>query len=584
MNSIDFLRKEMQERNIDIYIIFSADSHQSEYVSDYFKARAYMSGFTGSAGTLVVTKDKAGLWTDGRYFIQAENELRYDIRLYKMLQKGVPTIYEFIEEELEEGGVIGFDGKTASLSEGLKLESLSDNLYITEDLVNLIWKDRPEMSKEKAFYLDVKYSGETVESKLKRIRKELNGSTQILCALDDIAWTFNIRGRDAGNSPLILSYAIIENDRAILFLDEEKLNDEIILMLQENNVMVKPYDEVYDYISTLRDIKVTLDPDRVNYRMLKSIDKSIQIIKKANPQILFKAIKNKVEIENIKNCHIKDGTAITRIMHYVKTNIGKIKLTEASVSDTLEAFRAEEKDFLWPSFSPISAYKENAAMMHYHHVGNEVELLNKGLYLFDTGGNYMDGSTDITRTISLGELTEEEKIHYTLVLKGFISLASQKFLYGCTGLNLDILARSPIWNYMLDYKCGTGHGVGFLLNIHEGPSGFRWYKREGINDSHTLEPGMIITDEPGIYIENSHGIRIENELLIKDILENNDGRFLGFEHVTYAPIDLDPIKLDMLSDYERENLNAYHEMVYDKLKDRLPEDMKEWFKKATREI
>ncbi len=547
-----------------------------------------MSGFTGSAGTLIVTKNKAGLWTDGRYFIQAENELKDGIRLYKMLQKDVPTIYEFIEEELREGGVIGFDGKTASLSEGLKLEDIatakSGSLYIKEDLVDIIWTNRPSMSKEKAFYLDTKYSGETIESKLSRIREELDGHPQILCALDDIAWTFNIRGRDAGNSPLVLSYAVIENDRAILFIDENKLNDEIRSKLKENNIIVMSYDEVYDYISRFKDINIILDPDRVNYRIFKSIDKSVHIINKVNPQILFKAIKNPVEIENIKNCHIKDGIAITKIMHYVKTNIGKIKLTEANVSDKLESFRAAEEDFLWPSFSPISAYKENAAMMHYHHVGNDVELLNKGFYLFDTGGNYMDGSTDITRTIPLGDLTEEEKLHYTLVLKGFISLASQKFLYGCTGLNLDILARSPIWNYMLDYKCGTGHGVGFLLNIHEGPSGFRWYKREGINDSHTLEPGMIITDEPGIYIKDSHGIRIENELLIKDILENEDGRFLGFEHVTYAPIDLDGVNIELLSSYEKDNLNRYHEMVYHKLKDRLPKDMLDWFKDVTRKI
>ena len=594
IEKIQKLRQLMEKENIDAYIIPSADNHQSEYVGEYFKSRAYMSGFTGSAGTLVVSKTDAGLWTDGRYFIQAEKQLDGSgIDLYKMGEVNVPTIEEYLYSTISENGVLGFDGRVISAGEGESYEARLKNKNISIkydiDLVNDIWEDRPPMSDKEAFLLHEKYAGESVNSKLARLRKAMKkneATVHIITSLDDIAWLLNIRGDDVAYSPLILSYAVVTMNEVNLFIDENKLNDEIKELFKTENIKVYAYNDVYEFVKNINNDEIVLiDDKKINYAILNNISKEIKIIKQQNPTILYKAIKNEIELKNIKESHIKDGIAVTKFMYWLKNNVGKIEITEISASDKLRDFRAEQQGFISESFAPISAYKDHAAMMHYSATEESAYKLEpEHLYLADTGGNYFEGTTDITRTIALGEISEELKVHFTAVLRGMIDLSMAKFLYGAKGFNLDVLARQPIWDLDIDYKCGTGHGVGYLLNIHEAPAGFRWQVVPSKNETANLEPGMLITNEPGIYIEGSHGIRIENELIIRLGEKNEFGQFMHFEPVTFAPIDLDVIKVEDLTKKERNYLNWYHKMVYEAVSPSLTEEERDWLKVYTREI
>ncbi len=591
---ISKLRLLMEEKGMDAYIIPSADNHQSEYVGEHFKARAFMTGFTGSAGTAVITKEKAGLWTDGRYFIQAELQLEgTGVELFRMGNPGVPPVTEFLEAEMPREGKLGFDGRLIGLKEGedyiKKLSHKNVKVLYEYDLVGMVWQDRPELSAEPVFLLDEKYAGESRASKLGRVRevmREAGASRHVLTTLDDTAWLLNIRGNDVMYSPLVLCYAVVEMDKVCLFIEESKLDSEVRDALAKDGVEFKPYNEIYEYVEGFNsDDAVLIDPVRINYALYKNIPAHTKKIEKENPAIIFKAVKNPVELANIEQAHIKDGVAFTKLMYWLKTNLGKTRITEISVAEKLEEFRKQQDGYLWQSFAPICAFREHAAIVHYSATPeSDAELAEGHFVLMDTGGNYYEGSTDITRTVALGEVSQELKHHFTMVARGMMNLARAKFLYGCKGYNLDILAREPFWSLDMDFKHGTGHGVGYLLNIHEGPAGFRWNIMPGRNETHNLEEGMVITDEPGIYIAGSHGIRLENELIVRKGVENEFGQFMHFDAVTFAPIDLDAIEADGMNRDEKLYLNSYHKLVYEKLAMHLTEEEREWLRKYTREI
>lgn len=584
----------MRETGIDIYLIPTSDFHESEYVGGHFKAREFMSGFTGSAGTLVVTQTQAGLWTDGRYFIQAEAQLKNSgIDLYKMGMKDVLSVEDFVIENIPEEGKLGLDGRVINSRLGIKLEERlkekNASISYHRDIVDEIWEDRPALSCEPAFLLDIRYAGKSRKEKLEDLRKKLEeekADVFILTCLDDIAWLFNIRGNDIPYNPVVLSYVIITKEKGYFFVNEGVLNTEIKEAFQVDQIEIMPYDAIYDFVKQFSGTDVVLlDKGKVNYAIIRNLNPDIKIIDKVNPTTLAKAVKNEVELENLRKSHLKDAVAVTKFMYWLKTKVGKEEITEITASDYLENLRREQEGFIELSFDTICAYQEHAAMMHYSaSKETDVSLKPEGLLLVDSGGQYYEGTTDITRTFVLGSIEEEWKKHFTLVVKSMLNLANAKFLYGCTGLNLDILAREPLWNLGIDYRCGTGHGVGYLLNVHEAPNGFRWKHVPERNDQAILEAGMVTTDEPGVYIEGSHGIRIENELICKKAEENEYGQFMNFEMLTYVPIDLDGIDKQYLDSTDIEQINRYHQMVYEKVSPYLNSEEREWLQTYTREI
>lgn len=583
------LKALMKEREIDFYIIPSNDYHQSEYVEDYFKCREWLSGFTGSAGVIVVSQEEVGLWTDGRYFTQAENQLKGSgIKLFKMGEEGVVTYSQYIIKNIKVGDTLGFDSKVlaTSIVLGFEKDLIEKKIKLNGDydLVGELWENRPALSQSEVFILEEKYSGESTESKLGRIRNIIekeNCDINILTSLDDIAWIFNLRGSDIKNNPVNLAYAVITIDRAVLYINERKLNSKVERYLYENNIEVRDYFEIYEDMERISNSNIIMmDLNKVNYDIYRKLNPGIKIVNKENPSTLMKACKNATELQNLRNSHIKDGVAVTKFMYWLKNNIGKENITELSATKKLESLRKEQELYIGPSFDTIAAYEVNAAMMHYK--ASEISdkrLEAKNMFLVDSGGQYYDGTTDVTRTFILGECSEEMKEHFTLVLKGMINLSKVKFLYGVTGTNLDILARQALWNIGIDYKCGTGHGIGFLLNVHEGPHGIRVQY-----NSQKLEEGMIVTNEPGVYIAGSHGIRLENELLVLKNEKTDFGQFMKFETITYVPLDLDGIKKELLSLEEIEFLNDYHKMLYEKIAPYLNDDEKEWLKRYTREL
>lgn len=588
------LREEMAQRNIDIYIVPTSDFHESEYVGEHFKARKFITGFTGSAGTAVITRTEAGLWTDGRYFVQAEKQLAGStVTLYRMGEEGVPKVDEFVEEKLPEGGCLGFDGRVVNGSWGRKLlgiaEKKNGSLHVDEDLIDLIWKDRPALSKKPLFLLDEKYSGRSTADKLAALRKameEEGANFHILTSLYDIAWLLNIRGGDIDYVPVVLSYLVLTEKECIWFLQEEIVDEKIAAYLKDNQITTRPYDDIYSYVKEIpADASVLMNGSTVNYRITASLKPEITIVDKPNPTELMKAVKNPVEVDNTRKAHIKDGVAFTKFMYWLKTNIGKIPMTEISASDYLEQCRRAQENFIDLSFDTICAYGPNAAMMHYAATPeSDTELKPEGFLLVDSGGHYFEGTTDITRTMALGSITDEMRLHFTAVCRSNMNLANAKFLYGCCGLNLDILAREPLWDMGIDYKCGTGHGVGYILNVHEGPNGFRWRVVPERHDNGTLEEGMITTDEPGVYLEGKYGIRTENELVCHKAEKNEYGQFMTFENITYAPIDLDAIDPNEMTGREKKMLNDYHALVYKTLSPYMTEEESEWLKKYTRAI
>lgn len=588
------LREEMKRRSIDIYVVPTADFHESEYVGEHFKARKFITGFTGSAGTAVITLKEAGLWTDGRYFVQAEKQLEGStVTLYRMAEEGVPSVEEFVKDKLPQGGCIGFDGRTVNGAWGEKFATIAEekggSLSIGEDLINLIWTDRPELSRAPLFILEEKYSGKSTAEKINDVRAKMaeeGADVHILTSLCDIAWLLNIRGGDIQSVPVVLSYLVLTKDQCIWFLQEEVVDDTIRAYLKENHIETRPYDAIYTYVPAIPESAVVLmNKSGVNYRICNELNKNIQVINKPNPTELMKAVKNPVEVDNTRLAHVKDGVAVTKFMYWLKTNIGKIPMTEISASDYLEARRREQENFIDLSFTTISAYGANAAMMHYSATPESNTVLKpEGFLLVDSGGHYYEGTTDITRTFVLGPISDEMKQHFTAVCRSNMKLANAKFLYGACGLNLDILARGPLWDMGIDYKCGTGHGVGYILNVHEGPNGFRWKIVPERHDSGVLEEGMITTDEPGVYLEGKYGIRTENELVCRKAEKNEYGQFMEFENITYAPIDLDGIDPEQMSPREKQMLNDYHKKVYEVLSPYMTEEENEWLKKYTRAI
>ena len=586
------LREQMKEKKIDIYIVPTADFHQTEYVGEYFKARKYITNFSGSAGTAVITADEARLWTDGRYFIQAAEQIAgTTVELMKMGEPGVPTIKEYLADTLKAGGNIGFDGRAVAMSEGLAYEEIAKEkngrVIYACDLIDEIWEERPALSAEPAWILEEKYAGETAAGKLSRIReymKENGASVHVLTTLDDICWTLNMRGNDIEFFPLVLSYGIITMSQMHLYINEAKLSEEMKAQFAKDNILLHPYNDIYEDVKMIEEEEsVLIDPARLNYALYSNIPDGVKKIEQRNPEVLFKAVKNPVEIENIRKAQIKDSVAHVRFMKWLKENVGKIRITEMSAAEKLDEFRMEMGNFIRPSFEPISSYGEHCALMHYtSSQETDVELKEGNVFLTDTGAGFYEGSTDITRTYALGEIPDIMKEHFTLTLMGHMGLANARFLYGCTGMNLDLMARKPLWDRGLDFKCGTGHGMGYLLSIHESPAGFRWRYRAG--ETAVLEEGMVLTDEPGIYIEGSHGIRLENEILVRKGEQNEYGQFMYFETITYIPMDLDAVKTEMLPEETRIQLNDYHRTVYEKISPYLNDEEKEWLKKYTRAV
>jgi len=570
---IDKLRELMKENGIDAYIIPSTDAHMSEYVPDYYKGREWISGFTGSAGTVVVTLSDAGLWTDGRYWIQAEKQIEdTGIKLYKTGIPNAVSITDWLKEKMDSTNVLGFDSKVFSSK---YIDLLQKDLHITlkgdVDLVGDMWRDRPSISKESAFIHELKYAGFTVEEKLRQVRelmKEEKVSNYVIGSLDDICWLFNIRAYDVVNNPVLISYAIVTIDKAYLFTDLDKVKG---LPLFEAGIIALPYEVIDEYVEAM-DETVYYDEAKLNYFVVSKIKSSVKKVTGLNLTTTLKAQKNASEISNLKNCQIKDGVAMTKFLHWFDSSVNNNE-TELTVEDKLLEFRNMQPDFIQKSFDPISAYGPNAAMMHYRATNENHSVIEpKGFYLIDSGGQYIDGTTDITRTLVCGELTDEQKVDYTLVLKGHIALSKAIFLEGTTGSNLDILARRPMWEHGIDYKCGTGHGVGYLLNVHEGPQGF-----SRVPNKVDLKPGMIITNEPGVYKENRHGIRIENTLLVKELKETEFGKFYEFETISYCPIDMRAVLKEMLSEAELSWIEAYHTLVLEKLSPFITEEL-EWVK------
>lgn len=588
------LREKMKEAGINCYLIPTSDYHDSEYVSGFFKVRHYFSGFTGSAGTLIVNQEEAALFTDGRYFIQAQNELSGSgIKLMKAGEEGVPTISQYLEQSLKEGETLGFDGKVVMADDADEYEAIlkkkKGRLIWEKDLAQEIWLERPPLVHHPAFLLAECYSGESTASKIARVRekmKEEEASMHILTTLDDIAWLFNIRGNDVESCPVAFAFCVVTMEQVLLFAKEGvEEGGEVSGYLAENNISLLSYYDFYSYVSKIRGQKVLLCKARISCFLSRKLSEDVTVIDRPNPTTLMKAVKNQTEMENLRKAHLKDGIAVTRFMYWLKKNVGKQPMTEISAAEYIEQLRKENEHFIEPSFATICAYGANGAIVHYSATPeNCAQIKPEGLLMVDSGGHYLEGSTDITRTFALGPLSEEMKRHFTLVLRAMLNLKNSRFLYGCRGINLDIRAREIFWEQGLDYKHGTGHGVGYLLNVHEGPNGFRWKLMPDYQENAVLKEGMVTTDEPGIYIEGSHGVRIENELLCRKGEMNAYGQFMYFEDLTYVPIDLDAVELSLLEEKDKERLNSYHKEVYEKLAPYFEGEELKWLKYVTRDV
>ena len=593
------LRDRMKELGIDAYLVPTADFHESEYVGEFFKCRHFLTGFNGTAGTAVITMDKAGLWTDGRYFVQAEEQLSgSEIKLYRMGEPEFPTLDEFLEEELPVDGCLGFDGRVVNSELGYGLRNLLQEKNVTincsKDLVGEIWTSRPAMSCEPIWSLDVKYAGKSTVEKLSDLRdamKKNKAQIHLMTALDEIAWLFNLRGNDIVNNPVFLSYALITQDEAYLYVQKEaikedtKMGKEVCAALAEAKVQVKEYAEFLQDVAALKNEKILLERKKASFAVCESIDASCRIIDEMNPCATMKAVKNATEIENMRRAHLKDGIAVTKFMYWLKHTIGTCDMTEMTAAHKIEELRAEQGNYIEPSFVTIAAYKENAAMCHYH-PSDEVckKLKPEGLLLVDSGGQYLEGTTDITRTYALGPLTEKEKEYYTIVAAAMLKVSTMKFLHGCRGINLDYTIREAFWKRGLDFAHGTGHGVGYFSNVHERPNGLRWKVVPERQDSAVIEPGMICSDEPGLYFAGDFGTRTENLILCVEDEKNEYGQFLKFEFLTKAPIDLEALDTRFMDDADIERLNTYHKDVYETISPYMNDEEKEWLKHVTREI
>ncbi len=583
------LRAVMAKHGVDYCLVPSNDFHGSEYLSSHFKCRSWMSGFTGSAGTLLVGKDWAGLWTDGRYFIQAAQQLQGSgIELMKMGEPGVPTVQEYLEKHLHKGDVLGFDGRMVSARMAANLRKLTEKagaaIACEDDLVGEIWQDRPLLSAKPAFELPADVVGKSRAEKLMDLRAALakeGADAVVIASLMDVCWLMNLRGADVNCTPVVLSFAAVTADKAVLFINDAVLNGEIRINLLNDGVSIQPYEAVYDFVRGLdKGSKVMLNLGVVNSKLEACVPEGVEIIDKVDPTNLPKACKNEKEVENFRIAHVKDGAAVTKFMYWLKKNVGRIDMDEISVAEKLEEFRAAQPGYIGPSFEPIMGYGPHGAIVHYSAtVESCAKIEAKSFLLSDTGAHFIEGSTDITRTYALGELTDEEKRFYTLVLKGNLQLGNAQWKAGCTGSNLDYLAREPLWRLEADYNHGTGHGVGYILSVHEGPQSIHW-GRSGT----PLEVGMITSNEPGFYLEGAFGVRLENLTAVKEAAANGYGRFLRFETLTMVPFDLEAIIPELLGEECRNVLNAYHAKVRKTLAPYMTDEENVWLADATRAI
>ncbi|EFU76774.1 aminopeptidase P family protein [Lachnoanaerobaculum saburreum] len=585
------LRKVMQREGIDAWISPSSDAHQSEYPTEYDKCRRFLSGFTGSAGTLLVMKEEAYLWTDGRYFLQAENELKDSgITLMKMGEPGVPTLDELLEEKLKSGEVLGFNGSLLSFSEGKviagKVVKNGVKLAIGKEITDEVWTERPKRPHTKVFILEEKYAGKSAAKKISEVRERMKGrDLLIVSSLSDIAWLTNLRAFDIKCNPLFLSYFILESDKATLFIQEEALSDEVRKYLDENGIDIKPYDNFDENVANIKNKQIIFDEADVSYKTFISISKkenANKLYSVLSPVTYLKNIKNDIEVLNMKKSHIRDGVYMAKYIYWLKNQVKNgAKLTEKTASDYLDNLRRGDELFLDLSFPTISGYADNGAIVHYEAEYETAKKLEaKGLYLFDSGATYKDGTTDVTRTISLGENTYEEKLHYTLVTIGMLRLLNTIFKRGAIGVCLDIKAREALWEHGLDYNHGTGHGVGFVNTVHEAPTSIRNKINKDVFRNLEFEPGMIMSDEPGVYISGKHGIRME---ILMTVADKGEG-FLRFEPLTMAPIDSEPLLVDVMTKKDIEFYNKYQKQVYDSISYGLNEEEKAWLKEITKEI
>ncbi len=585
------LRRVMQREGIDAWISPSSDAHQSEYPTEYDKCRRFLSGFTGSAGTLLVMKEEAYLWTDGRYFLQAENELKDSgITLMKMGEPGVPSLDELLEEKMKSDEVLGFNGSLLSFSEGKviagKVVKNGVKLAIGKEITDEVWTDRPKRPHTKVFILEEKYAGKSAAKKISEVRERMKGrDLLIVSSLSDIAWLTNLRAFDIKCNPLFLSYFILESDKATLFIQEEALSDEVRKYLAENGIDIKLYDGFDENIANIKNKQIIFDEADVSYKTFISISKkenANKLYSVLSPVTYLKNIKNDIEVLNMKKSHIRDGVYMAKYIYWLKNQVKNgANLTEKTASDYLDNLRRGDELFLDLSFPTISGYADNGAIVHYEAEYETAKKLEaKGLYLFDSGATYKDGTTDVTRTISLGENTYEEKLHYTLVTIGMLRLLNTIFKRGAIGVCLDIKAREALWEHGLDYNHGTGHGVGFVNTVHEAPTSIRNKINKDVFRNLEFEPGMIMSDEPGVYISGKHGIRME---ILMTVADKGEG-FLGFEPLTMAPIDSEPLLVDVMTKKDIEFYNKYQKQVYDSISYGLSEEEKAWLKEVTKEI
>ena len=580
------LRQELRRERLSAYIFLTADPHQSEYTADHWKGREWISGFNGSAGTAVVTLTSAALWTDSRYFIAAAEQLEgTEFQLMKLKVEGTPTIAEWLGKELADAvdKSVGIDGMTASTATVEELigdlrQQGGLTLQTNFDVLGRIWKDRPAIPANKVVLQPVELAGEDMTGKLRRIRKALreqHADGMLMAQLDDIAWTLNLRGSDVHCNPVFVSYLLITSERVTLYINKEKLPADVQRYLTENGIEVASYMDVAKGLRDYGEYNILLDADEVNYTLMKAVKR--EVVRGTSPVPLMKAVKNKAEQEGFRKAMVRDGVAMVRFLKWLEENPSQ---TEVSVADQLELLRSEQSLYKGLSFDTIAGYEQHGAIVHYEATAEtDVPLERKGFLLLDSGAQYQDGTTDITRTIPMGPLTDEQKKVYTLVLKGHIDLQMLHFPEGATGTQLDAIARQPLWQSGLNFLHGTGHGVGSYLNVHEGPHQIRMEWKPA-----KLQVGMTVTDEPGVYLEGRFGVRIENTLLVVPIGETECGRFLGFETLTLCPIDVRPIIREMLTLEERQWLNDYHTMVYQRLKGYLKEDEVRWLRAATAAI
>lgn len=587
-NRIAALRAHIAQEQIQAFIIPSTDPHLSEYVAPHWQSREWISGFTGSAGTVVVTAKDAGLWTDSRYFLQAARQLEGTcITLYKEMLPETPNIPEFLSAHLQEGDCVGIDGKMFSAEEvehlqkelkksGIRIKSIADPMQ-------LLWTDRPAMPLAPAFVYDTKYAGMSFTEKLPAVRQAMEAAgadSLLLSALDEIAWLLNIRGNDVHCNPVVVSYLLIEKDKVNYFVQPQKVTPELAEYFSANGISVHPYEEIGHYLNSFNAHSILMNPAKTNYAIYSAIRPGCLIINGASPVALLKAIRNKQEIAGIHAAMQRDGVALVKFLKWLDEAVPAGKETEISVDKKLHTFRAAQPLYMGESFDTIAGYKEHGAIVHYEATPEtDVTLKPEGFLLLDSGAQYLDGTTDITRTIALGPLTEEEKTDYTLILKGHIALAMAVFPEGTRGAQLDVLARMPIWKERMNYLHGTGHGVGHFLNVHEGPQSIR------MNENPVaLQPGMVTSNEPGVYKAGSHGIRTENLVLTVPAGEGMFGKYLKFETLTLCPICRKGIIKELLTAEEIGWLNDYHRTVYEKLSPDLNNDEKEWLKEACKAV